>query len=145
MVKFVSIIWLTLLFQQTNWNTDKTGVAVEGYDVVNYFSGTASKGSEKFSTKYDGVIFYFSSAANLSMFQSNPQKYAPQYGGYCAYAMGLNGEKVSINPKTYKITDGKLYLFYNSLGTNTLKPWNENELDLMKKADQNWQSKYLND
>ena len=68
----------------------------------------------------------------------NPAKYEPQYGGWCAYAMGAKGEKVSVDPKTYKIVDGKLYLFYNRLFNNTLEDWNENEAKLKNKADANW-------
>ena len=79
------------------------------------------KGSKQISTNYDGVNYCFSSAANLTLFKSNPKKYMPQYGGWCAYAMGANAEKVEIDPETSKIKDGKLYLFYNAYFNNTLK------------------------
>jgi hypothetical protein len=64
--------------------------------------------------------------------------YEPQYGGWCAFAMGDSGDKVSISPSTFKIIDGKLYLFYNSFFNNTLKTWNKNQKDLNKKATINW-------
>ena len=62
----------------------------------------------------------------------------PQYGGYCAYAIAKDGKKVGVNPKTFEIRDGKLYLFYNSWGVNTLKKWQEDAIEFQKKADKNW-------
>ena len=76
--------------------------------------------------------------ANLNKFKTNPEKYEPAYGGWCAYAMGATGEKVKIDPETYKILDDKLYVFYNFWGNNTLTDWNKNEKQLMTKGDQNW-------
>jgi len=82
------------------------------------------------------------SASNLEIFKLDPAKYTPQYGGYCAYAIGKTGEKVSINPKTFEIRDGKLYLFYNAWGVNTLALWSkEGAQDLKRKADENWQKR----
>jgi len=63
----------------------------------------------------------------------NPAGYEPQYGGWCAYAMGANGEKVEIDPGTFKIVDGKLNLYYNAFFNNTLKSWNKDEVNLKKK------------
>ena len=76
------------------------------------------------------------------MFLKNPSKYEPQYGGWCAYAMGSAGEKVEINPETFKIIDGKLYLFYNAYFNNTLKSWNKEETKLKSQADTNWKNRY---
>ena len=115
-------------------------VAIQGYDPVSYFKGKPVKGKSDISTIFQGVIYNFSSLANKEAFIKNPAGYEPQYGGWCAYAMGTKGEKVEINPETFKIVNGKLYLFYNAYFNNTLKDWNKNEVNLMKKADINWKS-----
>src|SRR5687767_8733345 len=107
------------------------GIAIQGYDPVGYFvSGKAVKGKKELAHKLDGVTYYFATAANRDTFLKDHAKYEPQYGGWCAYAMGQSGEKVEIDPETYKIRDGKLYLFYNSLFNNTLPKWNDNEAAL---------------
>jgi YHS domain-containing protein len=122
-----------------NFNIDKTTLAIEGYDPVAYF--TSKKGIEgkmEISLVREGITYYFSSIQNRELFKVNPSKYEPQFGGWCAYAMGENGEKVSVDPQTFKVLDGKLYLFYNKFFTNTLKDWNKNENALRQKAEQNW-------
>lgn len=114
-------------------------IAIQGYDPVAYFtSGKAIKGSAKIASTYLGVIYYFSSEANKKAFISNPSNYEPQYGGWCAFAMGDYGKKVEIDPETFKIVNGKLYLFYNAYFNNTLKSWNKDERNLKAKADKNW-------
>ena len=128
----------SMIAAQTNHNLKK-GVIANGYDVLAYFNNKATKGSKEHTTKYNGVIFRFSSEKNLNLFKESPQKYIPQYGGYCAYAIGKNGDKVSINPKTFEIRDGKLYLFYNAWGTNTLELWQEEGAEKLRdQADKNW-------
>ncbi len=118
-------------------------VAIEGYDPVAYFTlNKAVKGSSKISQLVDGVIYYFSTEGNKALFNKDRVKYQPQYGGWCAYAMGAKGEKVEIDPKTFKIVDGKLYLFYNAYFNNTLTSWNKDEKNLKAKADKNWISIY---
>jgi len=116
----------------------KNGIANDGYDVVSYFSAKPQEGSAKFIVKYQGINYYFLNAQNKAKFQQTPSKYLPQYGGYCAFAMGDYGEKVEVNPKTYKIVNAKLYLFYNKLFNNTLTEWNKDERNLIIKADKNW-------
>jgi len=119
------------------------GVALQGYDPVAYFvQGKAVKGKSEFAFKTDGVTYYLSSVENKELFSKAYKNYEPQYGGWCAYAMGETGEKVEVDPETFKIIDGKLYLFYNSLFNNTLPKWNKNESNLMKKADENWKTIY---
>lgn len=118
-------------------------VAILGYDPVGYFNhGKAIKGKKEILISYQGVTYKFSSAENKETFLKNPSKYEPQYGGWCAYAMGSAGEKVEINPETFKIIDGKLYLFYNAYFNNTLKSWNKDEANLKVKADNNWKKIY---
>jgi YHS domain-containing protein len=129
----------TVVSAQQDYYTKK-GYAIEGYDVVAYFSNKAVEGKNEFTTTYDGVKFKFSTKENLELFTKAPKNYLPQYGGYCAYAVGAKGKKVSIDPETFEIRDGKLYLFYNSWGTNTLSLWNEEGAEQLKaKADKNWE------
>mgnify|MGYP000900540520 CR=1 FL=1 len=84
------------------------------------------------------MIYYFATQADKDLFTKNPSNYEPQYGGWCSYAMGSSGEKVEIDPETFKIVDGKLNLFYNAYFNNTLKTWNKDEARLKTKADANW-------
>jgi YHS domain-containing protein len=131
------------LFAQTdearknNFNV-KRNLAIEGNDPVSYFDHKPTKGESKWTVNFKGVIYQFSSESNLTKFKANPEKYEPAYGGWCAYAMGESGEKVKVDPETFKIVEGKLYLFYNFWGNNTLVDWNKSEKTLRVKAEQNW-------
>lgn len=121
-------------------NLSKSGLAIDGYDPVAYFkSSKAIEGKKEFAVNHQGAVYYFSNAENKETFFKNPSVYEPQYGGWCAYAMGKNGEKVNIDPQTFKIINGKLYLFYNRLFNNTLTSWNKDEANLKTKADATWQ------
>ena len=116
-------------------------IAIQGYDPVAYFTnGKAIKGKKEISASYQGVIYKFSSNQNKEVFLKKPSEYEPQYGGWCAYAMGNSGDKIEIDPETFKIINGKLYLFYNAYFNNTLKSWNKNEAALKIKADSNWKN-----
>jgi YHS domain-containing protein len=117
----------------------ENGVAIQGYDPVAYFTqNKAVKGNRQFAASAEGALYYFSSASNKDLFLKDYKKYEPQYGGWCAYAMGANNEKVEIDPETFKILNGKLYLFYHSWSNNTLNKWNKNEVTLRSNADKNW-------
>ena len=130
--------------QQIDYNIKK-GFVANGFDVVAYFNNETIEGNKSFTAEFDGVKFKFASQKNLDAFKLSPYKYIPQYGGYCAYAIAEKGEKVSINPETFEIRDGKLYLFYNAWGTNTLELWLKNNVKgLQEKGDKNWVDlKYL--
>lgn len=117
------------------------GIAIQGYDPVSYFTDTKPReGNKKYSVNHNGATYYFLTEKNQAAFKQNPSKYTPAYGGWCAYAMGAKGEKVEIDPETYKITNGRLYLFYNRFFNNTLPLWNKDEVSLSVKADQYWQN-----
>jgi YHS domain-containing protein len=118
----------------------KNDVALEGYDPVSYFDGKPVEGEESIKFTYKGVTYLFNSASTLAKFRNSPDKYEPAYGGWCAYAMGETGEKVKVDPETFKIIGGRLYLFYNFWGNNTLEDWNSNETTLKVAADRNWAS-----
>jgi len=116
------------------------GLALRGYDPVCYFTDAgAEKGTKAFSVTDHGVAYYFASRVNKELFQADPAKYEPQYGGWCAYAMGHDGSKVDVDPETFKITNGKLFLFYHQFFNNTLKTWNQDETRLHNQADAHWQ------
>jgi len=126
-----------LPYPKKHYNLEKN-VAIQGYDPVSYFTkNEAEEGKESISYNHEGVVYHFASEANKKLFLANPTKYEPQYGGYCAYAMA-DGEKVRVDPETFKLVDGKLYLFYNFRFTNTLKLWNKEENVLLPKAEKAW-------
>ena len=143
LILFVALITATSFGQnvanrKAQFNLEK-GVAIQGYDPVAYFTQKkAVKGKSSIASTYEGVTYNFSSQANKELFEKNPMIYEPQYGGWCSYAMGASGEKVEVDPETFKIVDGKLNLFYNAFFNNTLKTWNKDEVSLKKKADTNW-------
>jgi YHS domain-containing protein len=137
------VLSVVILMAQTeasrkkNYNLKKNS-ALEGYDPVSYFEGTPKEGEESIQFSYKGITYFFASTSSVNKFKLNPEKYEPAYGGWCAYAMGATGERVKVDPETYKILNGKLYLFYNFWGNNTLEDWNSNERKLLQAADANW-------
>lgn len=129
--------------RKKHFNLNKNGLAIDGYDPVSYFKNNkAIEGKKDFAVNHQGATYYFSSAENKDAFIKNPSAYEPQYGGWCAYAMGKNGEKVNVDPETFKIINSKLYLFYNRFFNNTLTSWNKDEANLKMKADANWQKTF---
>lgn len=109
--------------------------AIQGYDAVAYFNqGAAVEGSKEFSTGYKGAEWKFSSQANLDAFLENPDKYAPQYGGYCAWA-AAQGKTAKGDAKYWRIVDDKLYLNYNA---DIQTKWEKDRFGFISKADANW-------
>lgn len=128
-----------LFAQKTEHRNLENKLAIQGYDPVSYLEEKkAVKGKKELSVNINGAIYYTSSEKNKQLLKSNPAKYEPAYGGWCAFAMGDSGEKVEIDPETFKIVNGRLHLFYNKFFKNTLKSWNKNEVQLKKNADLNW-------
>lgn len=112
-----------------------SNTAVGGHDPVAYFTeGTPTEGSSEFSTTYQGAEFRFASQQNLDTFLAEPAKYAPQYGGYCAYAVA-NGQTAKGNPDNWTIVDGKLYL---NLNDKIQKRWDANQAGYIADANVSW-------
>ena len=112
-----------------------SSLAVSGYDPVAYFKeGAPVKGQPQYSYEYKGATWRFSSAENLTAFTAAPEAYAPQYGGYCAWAVS-QGYTASGNPKNWSVVDGKLYLNYND---KVQRDWEKDIPGFIAKADKNW-------
>lgn len=115
--------------------TKLRGLAIDGYDPVAYFTmGKPVEGSSGHTFKWNGATWRFATAPHRDAFAKTPDKYAPQYGGYCAYGVS-SGYAVGIDPAAWKIVDGKLYLNYN---TGVQKEWQKNIPGHIRKADANW-------
>lgn len=116
-------------------NRGKDGLALKGYDAVAYFKeSNAVKGNPSFQHSWMGATWQFSSAANLAEFQANPAKYAPQFGGYCAWAVSKN-YTADADPQAWKIVDGKLYVNYNK---DVQKMWEKDMGERIRSAESNW-------
>jgi YHS domain-containing protein len=112
-----------------------SGVGAGGYDVVSYFKdGAAKKGSATFTASYNGAKWYFASAEHMKTFQASPAKYAPAYGGYCAYAVA-NGVTAKGDPSLWKIVGGRLYLNLNKVAQSR---WSEDIPGNISSANANW-------
>jgi YHS domain-containing protein len=115
--------------------SSKSDVAIKGYDAVAYFlAAKAIKGNDSFSYKWHNLTWYFVSRENQDMFAANPEKYAPQYDGYCAWAM-TEERKAVTDPEVWKIVDGKLYL---NCSMAAYEKWARDISGNIKKADANW-------
>lgn len=111
-------------------------VALSGYDAVSYFTGDAPvEGSDQFVVRYEGFDYHFASAENAATFQEDPAKYAPQYGGYCAWAIGANDALAPGNPNVYKIVDDKLYLNFSE---GVAERWNKDIPGFIESGDSNY-------
>lgn len=116
-------------------NANQNDVAISGYDTVAYFSkGKAVEGSYKYTATYKNAIYQFSSAKNRDLFRSNPEQYAPQFGGFCAMGVALE-KKLDVDPKAFKIVDGKLYL---NLNPAVQKKWLTDVPAYIDTAENNW-------
>jgi YHS domain-containing protein len=112
-----------------------SGVAINGYDPVAYFeAGKPVKGTNEFQYEWNGARWQFSSQQNLDSFKVDPEKFAPQFGGYCAFGMAEN-HKATTSPEAWTIVDGKLYLNYND---HVRKLWRENQNENIDLANTNW-------
>lgn len=133
-----TVLAAILLFAAPTWAGEffeKDGVTLRGYDVVAYFSDNKPiKGAAEHKAVYKGSTFYFASKANRDAFVAAPAKYAPQYGGFCAFGMA-GGYKAATDPGAFTVVDNKLYLNYNR---DIQKQWSADTSDFIVKANKNW-------
>jgi YHS domain-containing protein len=133
---------LLLLISSISYADDAiyTGIfsnkALDGYDTVAYFTENKPvKGSSDYQTEYKGADWYFSSNENLQAFLVSPEKYAPQYGGYCAWAVSAKNDFAPGDPDEWSLVDGKLYLNYNA---KIKAKWEADRVNHITQADRNW-------
>ena len=118
-------------------NKTRDGIAIKGYDPVAYFTdGKPVKGDSRFTYTWNGAKWLFASQEHMDLFGKDPEKYAPRYGGYCAYAVS-QGTTADIDPDAWDIIDGKLYL---NLDKKVQRIWRQDIKGYIEKADQNWPS-----
>jgi len=119
-------------------NVPSSGLALEGYCPVCYIAANkAAKGSPEFSYDYNGVTYWFVSAAVRDTFIAAPEKYVPAYGGWCAVGVAL-GQRFPVDPTNFKVVDGRIMLFLKNKSIDAVDIWNKNEGENLKKANANW-------
>jgi YHS domain-containing protein len=135
------LVVLSFAVSSAAWSKDPVNsslfgnTAIHGYDPVAYFTdGKAVAGKSEFEFAWKGAKWRFTTAEHRDLFKGAPDKYAPQYGGYCAYAVS-QGRTADIDPNAWKIVDGKLYLNYDS---DIQKKWQADIPGYIAKADKNW-------
>jgi len=129
----------TSLHLQYNLLGENVGLA--GYDPVAYFpegGGKAARGLIGSSFQHEGVTYRFSTPENLNRFKQNPAKYLPAYGGWCAWAVPELGKRVDVDPESFEIKDGKLYVFYRDPALDTRALWQKDPAGFVKKGDAKW-------
>lgn len=118
-------------------NTNSDGVMISGFDPVSYFTvGEPQQGSAAFSASYDGANYWFVSEGNMNMFLDDPERFTPQYGGYCSYGVSI-GQKFDVDPTAWSIQNGRLFL---QLDPGTRVVWQEDEMENVRIADAVWPS-----
>ena len=132
---FLMLAVTSASFAGLDTQTNENGVILGGYDAVSYFTEDAPvKGSADFTAVHNNAIYYFSSSDNRDSFNANPAKYAPQYGGFCAYGAAI-GAKFPIDPAVFAIVDDKLYV---NNSANVGKLWNAKQAKAIELADKKW-------
>ncbi len=122
-------------------NIDNSNIALQGYSPVSYLDlGLAQKGVKDFKSTHEDVAYYFTSEAQKAAFDKNPERYLPQYGGYCAFGV-YAGAKFRVDPNKFIVKDDKYYLFLYNLELDAQQLWiTENDhARLVKKASENWE------
>ncbi len=121
-------------------NIDNSNIALQGYSPVSYLDlNLAQKGSKQFKSEHQKVVYYFTSKDQKAKFDGNPNKYLPQYGGYCAFGV-YAGAKFRVDPNKFIVEDGKYFLYLNNLELDAKELWmnEKSHHNLKSKADKNW-------
>ena len=135
LISFLLVLLLAGFGSQAVGKSPVDDGAIKGYDPVAYFQvGQALKGNDAFSFQWHDITWYFSTKENRDLFATRPEKYAPQYDGYCAWAM-TEERKAITDPEVWKIVDGKLYL---NCSREAYEKWSRDIPGNIKKADTNW-------
>jgi YHS domain-containing protein len=130
---FLAVLWAANISAGDFY--EREGAAIRGYDPVAYFTDRKPvKGSASYKAEFRGSTFQFASAANRDAFVAAPEKYAPQYNGYCAFGVA-GGYKAAIDPAAFTVVDDKLYLNYNR---SVQSQWRADVPGFIAKADRNW-------
>jgi YHS domain-containing protein len=132
---FILVLVTLYSFAQTSEVFSNESGAIKGYDPVAFFvESKAVKGTKEFTYEWNGATWHFASKKNKDLFVAKPEKYAPQYGGYCAYGTA-DGHKAPTETDTWTVDSNKLYFNYNQK-VKTL--WDKDRVSLIKKADEQW-------
>jgi len=135
MKKIIQLCLVLITMSISAQNNLKDGVAIQGYDPVAYFvEGKAVLGLKEVKVQYDIATYYFATEANKEEFVKNPDKFVPQYGGYCAFGLS-KGYKAPIDPKAFTIVEDKLYLNYS---LDVKAEWMKQREERIVKANENW-------
>jgi len=139
-VALTIISQLALAQDKKAYNIDNSNIALEGYSPVSYLDlGLAQKGLKQFKSEHNKVVYYFTSSEQKQAFDKNPEKYLPQYGGYCAFGV-YAGAKFRPDPNKFIVKDGKYFLYLYNLELDAQQLWlkENNHAGLVKKANENW-------
>jgi YHS domain-containing protein len=135
MLRLLAVLLLFTANAFAQHNVDSSGLALKGYDPVAYFTEKKPvRGKSEFTARHEGATYRFASAANRDAFAAEPGKYAPQYGGYCAFGVA-SGYKAPIEPDAWTVVEGKLYLNYSQ---SVRRQWSGDIPGYLRKADANW-------
>ena len=142
-ITLIAFLFTTSLLAQDNKanNIDNSNIALQGYSPVSYLDlGLAQKGNKNFKSEHEKIVYYFTSAEQKATFDKNPEKYLPQYGGFCAFGC-YAGAKFRVDPNKFLVNDGKYYLYLNNIELDAKQLWlaENNHAKLKSIADKNWE------